>query len=489
MRSEPGFKTLGSGFRLVLGLAILLPGCGDASEAESDRGVAARQSRVAAPLATKTTKTSETGAVVAISALAEAVPSSVIRAPSLDEQFAYAKNCRNIATQYHGLARLVQLQRAVQAYLAVDEYWPGVGALQAEAAFRRGEVLLMLDREGAAWGAFQQAMDRGIGTDFRPRALLQMGHIQRRRGQYGNALVLYARLRAMPDLGLRQANDAREWLGKSWMDLGQFDQAVEVFELWAACAENPLETVRATDLQALALLRLGKVNTARELLGQLRLQYQDLASENTEEAGDLFRALRRLRAQEVLAESERFGQGDGDGLIIGMTQAQAQSPDRLRRGDLRGLPMQDHARGGFAVGNHFKIGEAHTLSPTGAQALHAGFFGCKPGCEVGAGVSPGLTFLPFLRGEHALAHTVAAALQTGHKTGDIDQVYAQTGRIIGKQLSHAGKDTRIRAFAGGVRHNSGTDDFSHPRRTQSRATRCGYPFRWAAADFGRRGYG
>jgi tetratricopeptide (TPR) repeat protein len=293
---------------LVVGIAILIIGFGCGRPALSQNPAKGKGGGANSVVDPYRQLAQEAASLGQVAVPAELATTSLARAVSIRAQFEIARSCRNAAGKLLGVAKFKRLQDAVLAYQAVSRYWPGAGELQAEAAFRRGEIHLFLQQSGQAWGAFQQAQDLGSGTKFLPRALLQMGHIKRRRGQYGQAIALYARLRALPGLGLRQANDAREWLGKAWLDLGKWESAAAIFELWAVQAEGPLEALRAFDLQAVALVRLGRVPEAQKLLERLNQTYQGLASEDTVEARKLYRALRGMRAQELLAELEHFDQ-------------------------------------------------------------------------------------------------------------------------------------------------------------------------------------
>lgn len=224
----------------------------------------------------------------------------VPRLASASAQLEHARKVRSEARGLEGAARLEALERALRAYEAVRDFWPDSGAIAAEAAFRRGEIHRSLGQDGAARGAFQEAFDAGRGTDYAPRALLEVGHIHRRAVEMDQALHYYERALALEGASLRRRNDAREWIGRVRLDLQQWEAAAAAFASWAAEAEGPVEAVRAADLEAQAWIGKGELDRAAERLAALEQRVKPLAAEPTREAEELRRALGRMKAPDLL---------------------------------------------------------------------------------------------------------------------------------------------------------------------------------------------
>ncbi|MFQ5748533.1 MAG: tol-pal system YbgF family protein [Planctomycetota bacterium] len=220
--------------------------------------------------------------------------------PTAAAQLNYAKKVKGEARGTKGAGRIQALDRAILAYEAVANYWPDGGAILGEAAFRRGEIQRTLGRSGLARGAFQEAFDGGKGTVYASRALLELGHLHRRAGEFGQALKEYQKVAGLPNVRLRYLNDSREWIGKVEFKLGEWEKAAQAFAAWAANAESPVEVVRAADLEAQALLGAGKIDQADARIEKVRLDLGPLATEPTKEGAQLQKALERMKSPELI---------------------------------------------------------------------------------------------------------------------------------------------------------------------------------------------
>ncbi len=136
----------------------------------------------------------------------------VLQEPTLESQFAMAKQCKSAARGTRGEARIVALKKSAAAFRRVLDSWPNAGPVQVESAFRCAEIYRTLGDAGGARGAFEERLGRAKGTSFGPRALLELGHLLRRQNQWGQAMVRYEEVFEWPGVFLRQENDAREWL-------------------------------------------------------------------------------------------------------------------------------------------------------------------------------------------------------------------------------------------------------------------------------------
>ena len=223
-------------------------------------------------------------------------PPAVPRQATPSLQLQHARQVKSAARGTRGAARIEALDRAVAAYAAVTEYWPEPGPVAAEAAFRRGEIQRSLGREGPARASFLEVLDLGPGTAFHPRALLELGHLRRRAGEYGQALERYRQVLEIQGVPLRYANDSREWTARVLLDTAEWKGAAEAARSWKAHAEGPVEIVRAADLEARALAGQGLLDEASRVLEGLREDLADLAADPTPEGEALQRAFERMKA-------------------------------------------------------------------------------------------------------------------------------------------------------------------------------------------------
>ncbi len=264
--------------------------------------------------------------------VAPRMPRLPFKLPNLQQQYAQAKTrIRQITAGTVG-SKGWRLQEAVLACRAVNNYWPGRGSMQAEAAYREGELWLRLEQPGDAVAAFHTCIDSAqsqplegsegsgietdnhqlVGVSFAPRARLQLAHIERRAARLGKAIHGYGLVEQEPFATLRQRNDAVEWQGRCWLELGQWNLAASAFARWSLQAEGPLEQVRATDWQAQALLRADQITRAEVLLSELHSRLRKRSLEPTAEGRDLFEALGRIRAEVQLRAVRQFGKDHGN---------------------------------------------------------------------------------------------------------------------------------------------------------------------------------
>jgi hypothetical protein len=241
------------------------------------------------------------------------MPRLPFKLPTLEQQFTQAKLRMRQITEGAVGSKGWRLQEAVLACRAVNNYWPGVGAMQAEAAYREGELWLRLEQPGDAVAAFQTCMDASDHqAGFAPRARMQLAHIHRRASRFGKAIHGYGLVELEPAATLRHLNDALEWQGRCWMELGQWSLAASRFEQWSDQAEGPLEQVRAADWQAQALLRAEQTTAAEILLSELQSRLRKRSLEPTPEGRELFEALGRIRAEVQLRAVRQFGKHHGN---------------------------------------------------------------------------------------------------------------------------------------------------------------------------------
>ena len=223
---------------------------------------------------------------------------------SLEVQMAKAKQCKKESRGLSGEARFEAMKKTIVAYRAVAIHWPGVGPIRAEAAFRRGEIHRTLGDRGAARGAFEEALDAGGKTPFGPRALLEIGHLHRRALEIGLAVRYYRQALNFRGVFLRQKNDAREWLSRTWLLAKDGPRAAMWGSRWRANAEDPREEARAGDLEIQAWLLADNFTQAETVWKQLQLRLLPLTQEPTKEAKALASLLARLKGPRLLEEAK-----------------------------------------------------------------------------------------------------------------------------------------------------------------------------------------
>ncbi len=316
------------------------------------------------------------------------LPSLPPKMESLERQFSFAKfKIKHLNDGGLG-GKSWRLQEAVLACRAVNIYWPQEGAIQAEAAYREGELWLRLEEPGDATGAFQTCRDAASGVAgcaFGARAQLQLAHIDRRANRFAKAVHQYKQLAVDPSATLRHRNDALEWQGRCWLAMGQVKLAAQAFAEWRGQCEGPLEEVRATDWQALAMLRGGEITEAEILLSALQSRLRAASLEPTPEGRELFEALGRIRADVRLRAIRQFGEDHGHRQVVGMTHRQAESSNAQLLGEFGGTTRHVDLRRNLAVGNHFDLVEGDAVGPAGTEAFHQRFLRGKTGGEVHRG--------------------------------------------------------------------------------------------------------
>jgi tetratricopeptide (TPR) repeat protein len=188
----------------------------------------------------------------------------------------------------------------IEAYAAVLLHHPDREEVAAEAQFRVGEILRAAGRPREASAAFEKAYRLGKGTDFRARALLEIGHIHRRAGRVERALDAYSDVvhdwSARPSL--RDLGGL--WAGRMRVLLGRAEEARRTFLRLSRTAERPVVRVRAYDRLALLEHELGIGEAARALLQRCLRELRPVARERTRLGAEVTRALRRMRARRVL---------------------------------------------------------------------------------------------------------------------------------------------------------------------------------------------
>jgi tetratricopeptide (TPR) repeat protein len=197
-------------------------------------------------------------------------------------------------------ARQAARDAAVRAYRAVREHFPGDAPACAEAAFRAGELLRAAEDVAGARSEFVLARERGAGTPFRVRAMLELGHVERRARNHADALSAYESVIAEADAPRRARDDASLWLGRVYLELDRTADARRAWQRVADGGEDPLDRVRAYDYLAAVRVTEGDLDGAAEILKSCRSALADVAAEETALGERVRTALLAMRATEEL---------------------------------------------------------------------------------------------------------------------------------------------------------------------------------------------
>lgn len=237
-------------------------------------------------------------------------PEEVVpRLESAQAQLQRATELRQVVRNASSDERRAARSNAARAYIAVRTYFPGSTAESAEAAFRAAELLRANGEVPAALKEFQWARDQGGDSPFRVRAMLEIGHVERRAKHLQASLSAYEAVMSAAAATQRQKDDAALWVGTVYAQLERLEDARRVWQRVADGADDPLDRVRAYDELASAAVAQGDLEAAAGILERCREALAAVAAEETK-LGDRVRgALAGMRAhdelQRAVADRER----------------------------------------------------------------------------------------------------------------------------------------------------------------------------------------
>lgn len=226
--------------------------------------------------------------------------------PKLDTAKAQLEHAASLKKALRGLegeARDQARKEAIAAYRSVREYFGGDANASAEAAFRAGELLRSADDSTGALAEFTIARDRGAGTDFRVRAMLEIGHLERRAKRLQQAIAAYEAVVADDTATARQKDDASLWVGRVYSDLERPADARRVWQRVAEKGDDPLDRVRAYDFMVSALVDANDLEGAAGTLARCREALADVAQEESKLGERVRSALAAMRSIDELARA------------------------------------------------------------------------------------------------------------------------------------------------------------------------------------------
>ena len=231
-------------------------------------------------------------------------------------QLARGQRAKQALTGTRGRERMARRWEAARAYASVRSYFPGDACAGAEGAFRAGELLRGGGDLGEALREFRVARGLCAGGAYHARAMLEIGHLERRLGRAREALDAYAQLYAGTHSPPSVSDAAMLWAGRVHQARGAVEEAWRLWERVARGAEDPVDRVRAYDLLALALIEARDPEGAAGMLERCRRALFDVAQEETQTGERVRRALTHMRAAGDLRRSVTDRRGtvrlDGD---------------------------------------------------------------------------------------------------------------------------------------------------------------------------------
>jgi len=204
----------------------------------------------------------------------------VPRLASAARQLEHARSVRFALRGRQGDERERARRSAVRAYRAVRTYYPGAREVR-EASFRAGELLRAAEDVEAARCEFELAAVPGVPSPFVARALLELGHIERRAEHYQEALALYDRVVADTRARPEYRDRAALWAGRVYQESKREADAERVWTRLASDAVDPVVRVRAYDAIALLYVRRGDLEGAAGVLELCRRSLEDVLLEET----------------------------------------------------------------------------------------------------------------------------------------------------------------------------------------------------------------
>ena len=161
--------------------------------------------------------------------------------------------------------------------------------------FRVGEILRSAEDGPRALVEFRWCAANGEGTEFRARARLEIGHLERREGRWREALEAYMDVAADARAAPARRDDAWLWAGTAWSALGRSEDARAAWRRVAEQGSDDLLRIAAFDELALAWLEGDDPEAAAGELARCLEALSARALEETETGERVRNALLRMR--------------------------------------------------------------------------------------------------------------------------------------------------------------------------------------------------
>jgi tetratricopeptide (TPR) repeat protein len=224
-----------------------------------------------------------------------------LQSPTL--QLAHAARLRRAVRKVRGEARVAARETAAEAYEAVAEYHPKASLECAEALFRAAELRRTQDRHERACELFERAARASRVSPFRVRSWLELGHVQRRQGQYPEALSSYEKAIRERSGAARYRDLGLFWKARVVLELGREPEARRILRELTEAAEDPVLRIRGYDELVLLAIDTGDLEWAAGVLEQCRQALAGPLAQETHVGRRVRSAFRRMRCRKRLRDA------------------------------------------------------------------------------------------------------------------------------------------------------------------------------------------
>lgn len=225
---------------------------------------------------------------------------TVPRLASAEAQLAHARRLKRELGAQEGDAESRWRAATVAAYRAVRLYHPDDAAVAIEAGFRAGELLRAGGDDPGALAEFRWVAAQRSAEAFGSRASMEMGHIERRRECWADALAAYLDVVADTSAPAARREDAWCWAGCAWKALGRIEEARAAWQRIRERGTDALARVRAYDELGVLALDAEDPEGAAGLLHECLERLAERALEESEEGARVRNALLRMRIVDEL---------------------------------------------------------------------------------------------------------------------------------------------------------------------------------------------
>lgn len=196
-------------------------------------------------------------------------------------------------TGLRGPERIEVLEQAARAYEETALAFAAERGVAAQAHWEAGELWRRRGDLALAEPHYMKANELDPGR-FAERALLELGHCQRRGQRVDEAIETYQKVCALKPASAR-AHEARLWIGRSWQQKGSTTEAVTAFRAALEAASTPGRVVETCDWLAKALLKQGDLAGA-----EAAIQHAEQQKAGGDEAEQLQKAIAGMSARKAV---------------------------------------------------------------------------------------------------------------------------------------------------------------------------------------------
>jgi tetratricopeptide (TPR) repeat protein len=188
----------------------------------------------------------------------------------------------------------------------------------AEASFRAGEIYRSLKMADRAEASFLRTLDFQAAGEFAARSLNEVGHIYRRKVDFGRAIEFYRRVLDECADVRDECADAVTWIGKVQLKMNELEKGRQTLLGFAdRFPEFPVIAIRNMDLVALSLIDEGRLNEAESLVESCIQRYDVRNGEDGALDKKVEKALKKMKAVEKLEARRTSKAGKADAGSVG----------------------------------------------------------------------------------------------------------------------------------------------------------------------------